>query len=235
MKKYSIILLAVLLLFSFVSCKDSGNTEDVAAEYEKKITEEQTKRESIVKNYEDFLLAKEFTYEGLWKLLSDRITAGDTTIDSSSDLSHFYTDEAKYFVTLADGETPDSGDLAIKSGSIKVENYSSDGPADSAYYNNKDLTFTDVVLTIKDYEVTAADGTKKTETKDVAMSGTFSVMNGINKVRFSVDMTVGDKTYKASWTFDTSESPWKYTAATVNGANVELRLLNQTDTPSSAT
>ena len=107
MKKYSIILLAVLLLFSFVSCKDSGNTEDVAAEYEKKITEEQTKRESIVKNYEDFLLAKNFVEDGLWTAYDEKDK--NTNYVTATPLNSVGVDAVSYFVSLADGETASDG------------------------------------------------------------------------------------------------------------------------------
>ena len=46
-----------------------------------------------------------------------------------------------------------------------------------------------------------------------------------------INMTVGDKTYKASWTFCASKKPRKYIAATANRVDVEMRLLSQTDTP----
>ena len=229
MKKYSIILLAVLLIFSFVSCKDSGNTEDVAAEYEKKITEEQTKRESIVKNYEDFLLAKNYVDYGLWSTFKGVIT-GDGTINfDDTTLNSLHGDEALYFVTLKDGETIASsgGSMTAKSGSVEAENVGASGP--SSLYYNKDLTFTNVVVTVG-YSVTKADGTTENKTAEVTLNGTFSVMRGIDYVTSKVNMTVGDKTYNATWTFDTSKNTWKYTAATVNGSNVELRLLAQTNT-----
>ena len=229
MKKYSIILLAVLLLFSFVSCKDSGNTEDVAAEYEKKITEEQTKRESIVKNYEDFLLAKNYVDYGLWSAFKDVITKdGTVNFEADTTLNALHGDEALYFVTLKDGETIASsgGSMTAKSGSVEAENVDSDS---TSLYYNKDLTFTNVVVTVG-YSVTKADGSTENKTAEVTLNGTFSVMRGIDYVMFEVNMTVGDKTYNATWTFDTSKNnSWEYTAATVNGANVELRLLNTAD------
>ena len=231
MKKYLIIILAALLVFSFVSCKDSGNTEDVAAEYEKKITEEQTKRESIVKNYEDFLLAKNYVDYGLWSAFKNVIT-GDGTVnfDNDTSLNSPHGDEALYFVTLKDGETIASGgSMTAKSGSVEAENVGTSG-LNSLYYN-KDLTFTNVVVTVG-YSVTKADGTTENKTADVTLNGTFSVTRGSDSTEFEVNMTVGDKTYNATWTFDTSKNTWKYTAATVNGENVELRLLSQTNTPS---
>jgi hypothetical protein len=228
MKKYIIILLAALLVFSFVSCKDSGNTEDVAAEYEKKITEEQTKRESIVKNYEDFLLAKNYVDYGLWSAFKNVITGDGTKNFDNTTLNSPHGDEALYFVTLKEGETIASsgGSMTAKSGSVEAENVDSDS---TSLYYNKDLTFTNVVVTVG-YSVTKADGSTENKTAEVTLNGTFSVMRGIDYVTSKVNMTVGDKTYNASWTFDTSKSPWEYTAATVNGSNVELRLLAQTNT-----
>ena len=229
MKKYIIILLAALLIFSFVSCKDSGNTEDVVAEYEKKITEEQTKRESIVKNYEDFLLAKNYVDYGLWSAFKNVIT-GDGTVnfDNDTSLNSPHGDESLYFVTLKDGETISSGgSMTAKSGSVEAENVGTSGL--SSLYYNKDLTFTNVVVTVG-YSVTKADGTTENKTADVTLNGTFSVTRGSDSTEFEVNMTVGDKTYNATWTFDTSKNnTWEYTAATVNGANVELRLLNTAD------
>ena len=233
MKKYLIIILAALLVFSFVSCKDSGNTEDVAAEYEKKITEEQTKRESIVKNYEDFLLAKNFAENGLWTAYSKAITADmdDTTINYETDtsLNSVTVDAVPYFVSLADGETAEGGaKLTAKSGSVKVKDVGSSGQR--PFYYNKDLTFTNVVVTVE-YTVKKADGTTEEKTANITLNGTFSVTNSSNSIEFEINMTVGDKTYNATWTFDTSKNTWKYTAATANGENVEMRLLSQTNTP----
>ena len=235
MKKYSIILLAVLLLFSFVSCKDSGNTEDVAAEYEKKITEEQTKRESIIKNYEGFLLAKNFAEKGLWTAYKSAITDGmdDKTINYENDtpLNSVTVDAVSYFVSLADGETASGGaKLTAKSGSVEVKDVGSTGPGAGAFYYNKDLKFTNVEVAVE-YTVKKADGTTEEKTANVTLSGTFSVTNSSNSIEFEINMTAGDKTYNATWTFDTSKSPWKYTAATANGADVEMRLLAQTNTP----
>ena len=212
MKKYFIILLAVLLLFTFASCS-KDKSEEVRAEYEEKLKAEEEKQASIVKNYEDFCEAYKAA-EFIWEMYryKNKINADGTyQIENFEDYT-LHEDEARYLVTLSEGTVPDAGDVDFKSGTVEVDNYS-----EAAFYSNKDLDFTDNQLTVK-YN----SGSEK-KSAEITLSGTLSVTVGATEKTVEVNLTVGDKTYNASWTIISS----KFTRAKVNGQEVELRLLNR--------
>ena len=217
MKKYFIILLAVLLLFTFASCS-KDKSEEVRAEYEEKLKAEEEKQASIVKNYEDFCEAYKAA-EFIWNLYSygdGKISANGTYQIENFENFTLHRAEARYLVTLSEGTIPDGGDVDFKSGTVEVDNYS-----EAAFYSNKDLDFTDNKLTVE-YN----SGSEK-KSAEITLSGTLSVTVGATEKTVEVNLTVGDKTYNASWTLNYSSSSSKFTRAKVNGQEVELRLLNR--------
>lgn len=225
MKKYFIIILAVLLLFTFTSCKDKS--AEVEAEYKEKLAAQEAENESIVKNYEDFMEVQRFADDGLWMMFSSCITADCEKNITELSLSTLYNGAAKYYVTAADGETVSgNANVTAKSGTIKAENVGSEG--NDNFYYNKEITFDDNEFTLS-YYVKDANGTATKKTADVTLDGTFSVkVDTENKtIKIDVDVTANEKTYKASWTLDTTTLKYKYKEATVNGKEVELRLLNK--------
>ena len=225
MKKYFIILLAVLLLFTFTSCKDKS--AEVEAEYKEKLAAQEAENESIIKNYEDFMEVQRFAENGLWMMFSSCITADCEKNITELSLSSLYYGAAKYYVSVADGETVVQGaSVTAKSGTIKAENVDTEGR--ESFYYNKELTFDDNEFTLS-YNVKDANGTTTNKTADVTLDGTFSVkVDTENKtIKIDVDVTTNKKTYKASWTLDTTTLKYKYKEATVNGKEVELKLLNK--------
>ncbi len=227
MKKYFIIILAVLLLFTFTSCEKDKSAE-VEAEYKEKLAAQEAENESIIKNYEDFMEVQGFAKNGLWKMFSSCITADCEKNLTELTLTKLSDGNAKYFVTVADGETVvGNADVTAKSGSIKAENVGTEGGPES-FYKKKEITFNDNEFTLS-YWVKDANGTQTKKTADVTLDGTFSVkVDTVNKtIKIDVDVTANEKTYKASWTLDTTTLKYKYTEATVNGKEVELRLLNK--------
>ena len=219
MKKYFIILLAVLLLFSFTSCS-KDKSEEVRAEYEEKLKAEEEKQASIVKNYEDFCEAYKAA-EFIWNLYSygdGKISANGTYQINTFGEYNLHVEEARYLVTLSEGTASDSVKVDFTSGTVEVDNY-----GESYFYSNKDLEFKDNKLTVK-YKI---EGDSEEKSADITLRGTLSVTVGATEKTVAVNLAVGDKTYIASWTLNYSSSPSKFTKATVNGQEVEVRLLNR--------
>ena len=218
MKKYFIIILAVLLLFTFTSCKDKS--AEVEAEYAPKLKAEEEKQASIVKNYEDFCEAYKAA-KFIWDLYYG---AGKIKADGTYQLGNFTDDytlhitQARYLVTLSEGTASGSVKVDFTSGTVEVDNY-----GESYFYSNKDLEFKDNKLTVK-YKI---EGDSEEKSADITLSGTLSVTVGTTEKTVEVNLTVGDKTYNASWTLNYSSSSSKFTKATVNGQEVEVRLLNR--------
>ena len=224
MKKYFIILLAVLLLFTFTSCKDKS--AEVEAEYKEKLAAQEAENESIVKNYEDFWDAYDIA-EQVWKIYklivsgNGELNLAETAWNTSSSGYNIYY-PGKIFLGLKDGETT-SGGIYVHSasGTVTTENYGT-----GSFDSNKDITFTNNALEIK-YRL--EDDTED-RTVNASLSGTLSVkVDTVNKTeKYTINITInGEKEYKASWTLDTSTNNYKYTEATVNGKEVELKLLNK--------
>ena len=221
MKKCLIIILAVFLPFAFTSCEKDKSAE-VIAEYEPKLKAEEEKQASIVKNYEDFCETYKAA-EFIWSVYSESGVKADGTHQINSFNAYtLHADEARFLVTLPEGKNftqSSAGSVSFTSGTVEVENYS-----ESYFYSNKDVDFKDNKLTVSG--CTIEGGTF--ETTEITLTGTLSVTisgTGDAKIKtVDVDLTVGDKTYKASWTINSSS---KFTKATVNGQEVELRLLNR--------
>ena len=199
MKKISIILLAVLLIFTITSC-EKDKTEEVISNYEK-----------FVKAYKIGGAIQSIGNETIGK--GGEIKAENYGGSSKGDVEliakalYNYTDT--FIIPERDASATDTGITAAKG---TVENI-------QGYTDNNHLTFTDCEFSYT-YTLDGATGTGK-----ISFSGTYSCDEKDKVKTYVCDFVVNNETYKAEYTIDDGF----FTAAKINGTDVDVRLLNSSN------
>ena len=182
MKKITIILLALLLLFSFTSCKKD-------------------KTDEVIANYEEFAKAFNLGKE----ILNAKNTVGEISLDD-------YTGSNIEDIELIAQRIFGYEDVTI----TKLTEAKGTVENTQGYTDGEHLTFKDWKFS---YECTN-DGT--VGTGKITISGTASCDEKDGTDIYVYDFVVNNQNYKAE--FSTKDN--FFTAATVNGKAVEIRLLN---------
>ncbi len=196
MKKLSIIILSLILLFCFVSC-------------------EKDKSEEMIANYEAFMKAYKVCYE-TWYALPKTTTADmstDETVgkEKVQDILNAIDSENSNIEVI--DATDHSTCPITKSGSVTVtkdenkKTYTYNITINYSYIKN---------LTVLADTLTISGTYEETETTSKA-----SVYNSDVKCKITINGTTYEITYYQDYTRSD-----KFTSATVNGNTVELRLLN---------
>ena len=230
MKRFLVILLAALLLFSFTSCNQDkiDELEAQVKQEEAKVEQEKADHEATIKNFEDFFEAMSAigSYTQLYSSTLGDSSDVDVTLDKTKVSS--FTNHLSRFVSLEEGESVASGDASIEaaSGTIKGKNKHPDGSGTYIPYDI-DLTYTNVSTTIK-YSVSDKNGkiAAKTDlTITISVSGRFIQKEDANTGATTVSFkgTINGTEYDYSFA---KNKYGEFTSAKINGNNVELRLLD---------
>ncbi len=228
MKKLLVVLLSVLLLFSFTSCEKDKSAE-VQAEYEAKIQAQQEKNEELVKNFEDFLdaykddisvlrsiLVNCYDYDNMFRFQLSQVDVNVTL--SESHYPHLELDDFKDYLSLKEGEHFAASSITFDpapSGSVT-------GTATAT--NNFNLVYNQNKVTFK-YDVQNDTSTVKSNQKlEVTIDGYFKEVDNDDVHTVDYNLTINDKTYQLSYTYDKKTK--QVTAAKINGKDVERRLFN---------
>ena len=235
MKKLLVVLLSVLLLFSFTSCK-KDKSEEIKADYEAKIKAQQEKNEELVKNFEDFMDAYEKDISEDTSVLR-KILVNCYDYD---DLFRFQSIQGNVNVTLSEGHYPrlelmDFKDyLSLEEGEHFTASSIVSDPAPSGSVtgtatatNNFNLDYDENKVTFK-YDVQNDTSTvKSNQTFEVTIDGYFKEETTDAKHVVDYDITINGTRYQLSYTYDKTTK--QVTAASVNGKDVEIRLINAED------
>ena len=183
MKKLSIILLALLIVFSFSSCKKD-------------------KTEEVVSAYENFIKA-EAVDEKAYNLFSSSLTNDNDNLNLTPTTVGDNSLRA-LLRSLGLSEDSLSDDITV-SGTI----------TGSIQKGNKNLTFNNIKIS---YKVAEGD-------KELTLTGTYSNEQGdTGKARStSYALKINGTDYAVSLKIDENG---KYTSASVNGTEVDVRLIN---------
>ena len=231
MKRFLVILLAALLLFSFTSCNQDkiDELEAKVKQEEAKVEQEKADHEATIKNFEDFFEAMS-AIGRYTQLYSSTLGASADSVDVTLDKTKVssFTNYLSSFVSLEEGESVASGDASIEaaSGTIKGKNKHPDGSGTYIPYDI-DLTYTNVSTTIK-YSVSDKNGkiAAKTDlTITISVSGRFIQKEDANTGATTVSFkgTINGTEYDYSFA---KNKYGEFTSAKINGNNVELRLIN---------
>ena len=230
MKKLLVVLLSVLLLFSFVSCKDKS--EEIKADYEAKIQAQKDEQEEMIKNFEDFMDAYEKDISVLKTIL---VNCYDKT-----NMFRFQSSQGNVNVTLSEDHYPSlnmtnfKDYISLEEGENVAKSSVTFDPAPSGSVtgtatatNNFNLVYDKNKVTLK-YDVQNGTSTVKSDQKlEVTIDGTFKEVDNDEKHTVDYKITINDKTYWLSYTYDKKTE--QVTAASVNGKAVEIRLINAED------
>lgn len=228
MKKLLVVLLSVLLLFSFVSCKDKS--EEIKADYEAKIQAQKDEQAEMIKNFEDFMDAYKKDVDFIRKFVKDYSNHTSPVFnendgDVNKTLSEncyptFEPTQLEPFVSLKDGEK-----IGSEYGTANSSTPSGTVTGKSTNSTNKDLTFTNNTVTSL-YSVNNSEGTelRRDQTLALTINGTFKEVDNDDVHTVDYNLTINDKTYQLSYTYDKKTD--QVTAAKINGKDVERRLFN---------
>ena len=227
MKKLLVVLLSVLLLFSFVSCKDKS--EEIKADYEAKIQAQKDEQEEMIKNFEDFMDAYKKDISVLKSILvtsySNKVfelTEENINIELS-DINYpaLNVNDFTDFITLEDGQKvggPYGVDLD-PAPSGYVTGISTDKNNFNLVYEENKMTLHYAVLNKSD------DSQVKLDQKlEVTIDGTFKEVDNDDVHTVDYKITINDETYWLSYTYDKKTE--QVTAAKINGKDVNVRLFN---------
>ena len=181
MKKLSIILLALLIVFSFSSCKKD-------------------KTEEVVSAYENFIKA-EAVDEKAYNLFSSSLTNDNDNLNLTP--------------TTVEGLSALLSSLGLSEDSLSDDITVSGTITGSIQKGNKNLTFNNIKIS---YKVAEGD-------KELTLTGTYSNEQGdTGKARStSYALKINGTDYAVSLKIDENG---KYTSASVNGTEVDVRLIN---------
>lgn len=223
MKRFLVILLAALLLLSFTSCN-----QDKIEELEAQVKQEQEEKEATVKNYEDFVDA--FIFSGrlstqFTNVLFTKDQSGDNYVPATLPIEYtetntdtkpaFLNSFISNFITLGENESLDySNNPTVTKASGKIKGTITDR-------QNMSLTFEDNSYTVK-YKV---DGDSEDRELKLELSGTYAITGTETSGTVTLNLTINKTKYDVSYTM--SSKTMKFTAAKVNGEDVNLNLANK--------
>lgn len=237
MKKLLVVLLAALLLFSFTSCNQDkiDELEAQVAQKEAQVKQKEADNEATIKNYEDFMAAFSIT-ESLnkttyGKLLDDKTELSlDTLTETDLAKIKFGADFIERFVTLGakesiyeSAEYPNNNPTAKKAtGKVKYKKDVDSATSSTAIT----YEFDKVSFNVKYYV-----GSNERELEGLELSGELSIQfSGVSESSgsqtISFNGTINNTAYNFSCTVSNKDGVVQFTAAKVNGNDVELRLLN---------
>jgi len=198
MKKLSIVLLCVLLAFSFVSC-EKDKSEDMVTTYENFCAGWRDADET----YDLFYTALEAASEDI----NIDLAATSTAVKGVSNYVKDYLGNEN--ITVDNSET------------VKFTEGKITGTKNTT---SASLTFKDAKFKVSYHE--NAKGWASTTTLEFLINGTYeySLDEEAKTESFAYNFTVNEKTYNVSYT-ENSETN-RYISAKVNGKDVEVRLLN---------
>ena len=223
MKRFLVILLAALLLLSFTSCN-----QDKIEELEAQVKQEQAEKEATVKNYEDFVDA--FIFSGrlpaqFTNVLFTKDQSGDNDVpvtlpieytETSTDTKPtFLNSFILNFITLGENESLNYSEKpTVTKASGKIKGTITDE-------QNMSLTFEDNSYTVT-YKVKGE--TEERELK-LELSGTYAISETETAGTVTLNVTINKTKYDVSYTMN--PKTMKFSAAKVNGENVNLNLANK--------
>ena len=210
MKKISIIMLSLILLFCFVSCEKDKSGE-------------------MIENYEAFVKAyKVCNYT--FNALPNRSSSSSASTSGVTNVAEKYSEVIDDYLSALYSTIHEDSNITI----TKITDGS--GTYEYAYDDNTEekvlnltVTYNNVVLK---YTYTDANGTEKNDGEMKISTGTYkrktssidssSKGDGISLYDVKCNMTIDGTTYEITYTKKGST----FTSATVNGNEVEVRLLN---------
>ena len=223
MKRFLVILLAALLLLSFTSCN-----QDKIEELEAQVKQEQAEKEATVKNYEDFVDA--FIFSGILSaqfndVLFTKDQSGDNHVPVTLPIEYTETSTAtkpeflnsfiSSFITLSENESLNYGyDPTVTKASGKIKGTITD-------IENMSLTFEDNSYTVT-YKV---DGDTEERELKLELSGTYTITGNEAGGTVTLNLTINKAKYDVSYTMNSKTM--KFSAAEVNGEDVNLNLANK--------
>ena len=194
MKKTILVLLSILLIFSFTSCINGNDIEDPA-----KLADE------FLSQFNDCYYTRYNIWDKEGGQVGNDLTPDQLDYSSIEDaLQKLYDDD-----TI---EIESSGKLTSASGAISY----------SATNNTKNWDFDKIKV---GYLYTS--NTVKTETAgELSFNGEYTIeTNGSTITKTYKDVTINNKTYNISFTYD--DSTKIISAATCNGKDVDVTILNE--------
>ena len=239
MKRFLVILLAALLLFSFTSCNQDkiDELEAKVKQEEAKVEQEQADHEATIKNFEDFmeafaltsdLLRTSYGKDGALAKKTGEMDFASLDITTDENKITFTTDFIERFVVLKNDESIDIEETkkpkATKAtGKIKVQ------AEQTTSSQTQTLEFDNVSFKVE-YSVTKGKSSSVATLETLTLSGklVFSTSGSEESLGITVSFkgTVNGTAYDVSCTASNENGPVACTAAKVNGNDVELRLIN---------
>ncbi len=199
-KSLFVIMLVVLCLFSFVSCKED-------------------KSEEVIQNYVEFMKVKNLAHwlnNALETSIED-LPTGTVTVASSD--AYSIANIAEIFLDL--GKNYDCNTRKFSSASGTISGTYTDEDNYDVTFNNVQLTFT---LTMVD-----EDGELAVDLLDKVMTinGTLTKSEDGEWTSYSCNVTLGIEGYsEKSYSFSYTKNELNYKSAILNGVEIDSRLLN---------
>lgn len=211
MKKLSIIILSLILLFCFVSCEKDKSGE-------------------MIENYEAFVKAyKVCNYT--FSALPNRSSSSSAGTSGVTNVAEKYSEASDDHLSALYSTIHEDSNITITkiTGGSGTYEYTYDDNAEEDILNLT-VTYNNVILK---YTYTDADGTEKNDGEMKISEGTYkrktssiddtsSKGTSINLYDVKCNMTIEGTTYEITYTKKGST----FTSATVNGKEVQIRLLN---------
>ena len=220
MKKFLLIMITVLTVISLVACSASGISEEEA---EKRT---QAKLDEAADTYGEFLKYRLFLEEKLWKtvLQQSGITTEPATITTINDtamkkyVKYLFTTEenevectSTSFVEGTVSGTTEAANAEVKISNVKMK----------ATYKVTKRSDDSVVKDATDEEIVISEGSYKS---------TSTSSESITTQTTSITATINGTEYSISYTNKVEGGHSEYTAASVNGKQVDVKYINANNT-----